>query len=56
MADSVEYFTFSVRRYDDGPNWGIRCMSSNKDRFAIDLGRVSLIFELWFIRGGLSSC
>ena len=50
-SKNVLLFTFTIRQYDDEPNWGIRRLSwPIADRFAIDLGNVSLIFELWFIR------
>ena len=52
MAKSTILFTFEVRRYEE-PMWGFRRMG--RDRYWLNLGYISLTFELWWKRGGLSS-
>ena len=46
-----DFITVSIRHYySDKPQYGTRNLSpSNKDRFAIDFGKYSLILEMWFI-------
>ena len=52
MAKSTEQFTFSVRIYEE-PLWGLTYLGPN--RYSLNMGRLSLIFEFWYVRGGLRS-
>lgn len=47
MTECEDKFSFHIRVYDE-PGYGFRKLRGN--RFAIDLGWFSLIFELWFLR------
>jgi hypothetical protein len=39
----------SFRIYNGGSTFGVRCLSSCKDRYAIDFGVFSIIIEMWFL-------
>jgi hypothetical protein len=44
----ADLLTFTVRSYKEGGMWGKRKLGPN--RYALDFGHVSLIFEFWWIR------
>lgn len=49
LVKNVSFFSLTLRKYDE-KNWGKRVLSFPiKDRFALDFGHYSLIFELWFL-------
>jgi hypothetical protein len=50
MSKSTEYFSFSVHVHEE-PLWGIRYMGPG--RYALDLYKLTLRFECWWVRGGI---
>jgi hypothetical protein len=50
MTERTDLFTLTFVRYHE-PLWGWRNLGPG--RRALDLGHLSLIFEAWFLRGGL---
>lgn len=50
MAKRADLFTLTIVRYLE-PAWGWRYLGPA--RRAIDLGKLSIILEAWFLRGGL---
>jgi hypothetical protein len=48
VIESDDLFTLTIRKYKDG-RWGWRWMGEG--RRALDLGRISFIFECWWTRG-----
>lgn len=51
MSKRIDFLTVTLTWYKE-PVWGILRLGSG--RFSINLWKVSLIIEMWWIRGGLS--
>ena len=51
MAKSTELFSFSIQWYDE-PWWRL-IARLGPDRYGVNLGKLHLRFEFWFVRGGL---
>lgn len=50
MPKRTDLFTLTIARYQEAL-WGWRSLGPS--RRSLDLGHLSLIFEAWFLRGGL---